>query len=419
MMGAVGESRASLWGRDAPSAVATGIAVAITWFALKMVALWGWVLLPGEYGNTYYYFLTAQEQASRAPFPEYPTPTGFLLALPYALGAHDYESYRMVIIVATTVTDGLFTLILGRRTGPVGVFGWMVLTTVLGQVALLRFDMLPAVAAAVALLLAVEGRSRIAAVVVAVGTGLKIWPVILAPLVILGAKRRWQAVAWFAGTGAVLVAWSLLVGGWARLLAPLSYQSERGLQIESVAATLPMREWATEPGSTVWYSSFHAYEVVGPHTDAWLYLAGVASWFALVGCVALTAYWYLRGRPLSALVYLGLTFIGAFIVTSPALSPQYLLWIAAPTAVLLGLVTRAESGPAYAPAVITWVGAVALCLLTTAVYPVNYSGLTGQSDATTRALTYLTWRNVGLIALVAWTAVMAWSETRRERIGLG
>ena len=64
--------------------------------------------------------------------------------------------------MATSLADAAFAILLGRRLGPVPVLGWMVLTTVLGQVALLRFDMLPAVAAGAAVLLAAQGAGRAA-----------------------------------------------------------------------------------------------------------------------------------------------------------------------------------------------------------------------------------------------------------------
>lgn len=399
------------WGPDRRTAAVTVLAVATTWVALKLVALWGWVILPDDYGDTYYYFLTAQEQRGAASFPEYPTPAGLILTLPYRLGIHDYEAYRLTVVVATTVVDGAFAVLLGRRTGPVGVLGWMVLTTVLGQVSLLRFDMLPAVAAAAAILLVVQGSGRVAAVLIAVGTALKLWPVILAPLVVLGDRRRLRTLVWFAGSGLVLAVWSIAVGGWARLLSPLTYQSERGLQIESVAATIPMRAWVADTSYSVWYSTFHAYEIVGPGVTSLLDLLGPLSVGAFLGWGVLVARWFVKGAPGAVLPYLGLTGIGAFMVTSPALSPQYLLWIAAPTAVLLGLASNARTGPSLAPAAITWVGAVTLCLLTTAVYPVTYEGLLGVTGLTHWAIVLLTARNVALIVFLAWTAALSWSSS--------
>lgn len=407
-------SASSRWGSDPVTAWAAIVAVAAVWLALKLVSVWAWVVAPGEYGDTYYYFLGAEQAFAqgtgiRGVFTEYPTPAGLLLLGPYALGYDDFESYRTFTIVLTTTADAAFTLVLGRRTGPVGVLAWLAVTTVVGQVALLRLDLLPAVAAGAAVLLALDGRARAASVLVAVGTGLKVWPVVLAPLTLLADRgRRWLALGWFAGTGVLLVAFSLVVGGWERLVSPLGYQGDRGLQIESVPATVPMHAWASEEGYRVWYSTFRAFEVEGPVVQTWLAVGRAASVVALVGCLALLAWWVWRGCSRSALAYLALTFIGAFVATSRALSPQYLLWLAAPAVALLAFVWSDAAADARdrVLAVVTFLAVVALCVLTTAVYPVFYGGLTGVNEYTPRALALLTARNVGLLVFLGWTAVV-------------
>lgn len=424
------DRRRASWGADPTTAALTVAAVAVTWLALKMVSIWAWVILPREYGDTYYYFLTAEEALRagggglRAAFTEYPTPAGLLLLAPYALGFDDYTSYRTVVIVVTSMADAAFALLLGRRLGPVPVLGWLALTTVLGQVALLRFDMLPAVAAGAAVLLAAQGAGRAASVLVGVGTGLKLWPIVLTPLAVLAERgRRRLALVWFVATGVALVAWSLVAGGWERLLSPLDYQRDRGLQIEAVPATVPMLEWAREPGYRVWYSTFHAFEVEGPTVAGWLGFAQGATWVAVVGCVALLVVWWRGGFRRDAVAWLALTLIGAFVVTSRALSPQYLLWLAAPMAALLGLGWAAGEGPdrgrdrdalaGRVAATVTFLGVLVVCVLTTAIYPVYYGGLTGVGDQTPHALRLLVARNLGLVGLLVWTAVLT------VRTGLG
>ncbi|MDO5535870.1 MAG: glycosyltransferase family 87 protein, partial [Propionibacteriaceae bacterium] len=335
------DQRRPAWGPDAGSAAALVVTLAVVWLVAKLVAIWGWVLVPGEYGDTYYYFLTAQETVASGggvadALREYPTPAGLLLLWPYLGGADDHDSYRAAILAMTSVADAAFAALLGRRTGPVGVLAWVALTSALGQVALLRFDMLPAVVAGAAVLLAMQGRRTMASVLVGVGTGLKLWPIVLAPLVLTG--RRWpRPLIALAGTGVGLVALSLATGGWDRLLSPLSYQGDRGLQIESVFATWPMHAWANDEAYTVWYSTFHAYEVTGPAVAAWLQVAQVASLLGVLGCVALLVWWFWRGADPAALGWLALVLVGTFVITSRALSPQYLLWLAAPTAVLVAL----------------------------------------------------------------------------------
>ncbi len=64
---------------------------------------------------------------------------------------------------------------------------------------------------------------------------------------------------------------------------------------------------------------------------------------------------------------------------------------------------------------LTWVAAVVLCVLTTAVYPVHYDALLTVGDDTPRAIALQTARNAALVAFVGWTAALAWVTTRRAQ----
>ncbi len=412
------------WGPDAASTAALVVAVAALWVVMKLVTVWAWVIVPGEYGDTYYYFLEAQRASGgvRDVLGEYPTPAALLLLLPSMLGADDYASYRFAIVVMTSIADAVFAVLLGRRLGPIPVLAWIAVTTSLGQLGLLRFDMLPAAVTGIAVLLAMGGRRTAASVFLALGTGLKLWPIVLAPLMLRPGRLVRPLIA-LAGTGAGLIALSLATGGADRLLSPLSYQRDRGLQIEAVAATVPMLAWAEDEAYRVWYSTFHAFEVTGPSVETWLQVAQAASWVGVIGCLALVARWWWVGAPASAIGWLSITLVGTFVVTSRALSPQYLLWLAAPAVVILGYawcgvsppnaVTSPGGGPdadvpQLVPALITLVGILVLAALTTAVYPVYYGGVTGRGDHTERALALLAARNLGLVAFVAWSAACAY-----------
>ncbi|MFT3876285.1 MAG: hypothetical protein QM708_07690 [Propioniciclava sp.] len=430
-----------VWGPDATSTAVLAGAVAIVWVVAKLVSVWGWVIAPGEYGDTFYYFTAAQQAATGGgvaeAMREYPTPAALLLMLPYELGATHHDSYRGAIVWMTSIADAAFALVLGRRLGPVPVLAWVAITSSLGQLALLRFDMLPAAVAGLAVLFAMAGRGGAASALVALGTGLKIWPIVLMPLTLRHGRLARPAVV-LAGVGTALVALSIAVGGVGRLLSPLGYQSDRGLQIEAVAATVPMFTWAHDEAYQVWYSTFHAFEVLGPGVELWLRVAQGASWFGLVACLGLLARWWWNGAPASGIGWLAITLVGTFVVTSRALSPQYLLWLAAPAVVVLGYAWNAawrerdpatpgragsadgpglaagasdgpgEDAPGLVAALVTVAGVLILCALTTAVYPVYYGGITGRGDTTGHTLLLLALRNVGLLLLVSWSAVCAY-----------
>lgn len=413
------------------------LAVALIWLGAKWVSCWWWVWRPGEFGDTYYYFLTARGAVAHGglaqALSEYPTPAAWLLLAPYLLGADDHVAYRGAIMVMTTVADAVFALILGRFAGPVGVLGWIGLTTALGSLSLLRFDMLPVAVAGIALICLVHRHHSAAGVMVALGTGLKVWPIALAPLLLaglakaglpIGRLRRCAGLVAFAATGVGLVVGSVAVAGWHRLLSPLSYQGERGLQIEAVVALAPMWAWGRGAAMTVGYSEFHAFEVSGPGVSGWLTAAQVMSMFALVGCAVVLWRWLSRGASTAAICWLALAVVGAFMVTSPALSPQYLLWLAPPAAILLGMGdrVRCETDPAYGPPRVQWRSSVAmwtslllLCVLSTVIYPVAYDAfLTHRSD-TTAALMVLSARNLGLVAFVVACFSMAWVRCGTEK----
>lgn len=148
----------------------------------------------------------------------------------------------------------------------------------------------------------------------------------------------------------------------------------------------------------------------------WLGIAQAASVVGAVGCLALLAWWFWTGARPGAIAWLALALVGTFVVTSRALSPQYLVWLAAPAAVLLGMALRGgPDAPPATPALFTFSLVLVLCALTTAVYPVYYDALLARGPLTDRALMLLTGRNVGLVVLVAWSAACALLTSRPAR----
>ena len=63
---------------------------------------------------------------------------------------------------------------------------------------------------------------------------------------------------------------SLLWAGWDRLVSPLGWQSGRGLQVESVWASIPMLARALGLGDyAVTISRFQAFEIYGSGVAVW------------------------------------------------------------------------------------------------------------------------------------------------------
>jgi Glycosyltransferase family 87 len=238
--------------------------------------------------------------------------------------------------------------------------------TVLG-----RFDLLPAAATVLAYWAARQRRFTLAYGLLAAGTLLKLYPLFLVPVLVLGQYRDLglhplrvrpprpvvRGLALFGvSVGAVFaISAALNPGGW---LGPFVYNAQRPLQVESV------------PASLLWLSgllglqvtpdhSFHSYNLVGS-------IAAELSLLAQAGLVGGCAWVYWQqlsgrlafGRALTLCLLI-------VICTNRVFSPQYLMWVVP----MVAIVEREYDG--------FW---LAVCALTTLIFPYAYdfAGLHGS-----------------------------------------
>ena len=149
------------------------------------------------------------------------------------------------------------------------------------------------------------------------------------------------------GFGLALI--SLLTGGLTRLFSPLTWQSGRGLQIESIWATPLMLLRMVRPDQwVVEISRYQAYEIFGAGVGLWQTVSNVATVLGLVTIVVLwvRAFRMPGGVTPVAVALVVLATVAVVIITNKTLSPQYLLWIGGPIAALLLLRDGADAGPA-------------------------------------------------------------------------
>jgi hypothetical protein len=210
----------------------------------------------------------------------------------------------------------------------------------------------------------------------------------------------------------------LLAGGWARLLSPLTWQSDRGLQIESVWATPVMVARALSPGAwLVDISRYQAYEVFGPAVGLLLAVSTVATVLGLGVIVALLVRAHRDPEPSAVAVGLViLATVAVMTVTNKTLSPQYLLWLGGPMAALLLL--RARDGEREQREVGRLAGQLLLlALLTQLVYPLLYDGLLGrQGHGMVVVATLVTAaRNVFLVVFTVEACRLAWRRLSPAR----
>jgi hypothetical protein len=258
-----------------------------------------------------------------------------------------------------------------------------------------RFDLLPAVLAALAILRALEGRAALAGVALGLGVLAKVYPFVLVPALAamwLAPVDRYRLARFGAGLGATVALGLLpvvLIAG-DRAWGFVTYQADRGLQLETVPAGLILlvRGWT---GGRIPLTFDHsAVQVAG--TAAQLYL-GVQPWlslicFAALAALSLTLYrreLRFRGavQP-RTIVAIASAFILLLLVTNKVFSVQYVVW-------LLPLAAFLSRGQFWLAAVI---GA-----LSVGIHPLFYKQLIEQDRAVVWLLNI---RNGLVVALLVW-----------------
>jgi hypothetical protein len=228
---------------------------------------------------------------------------------------------------------------LGRRRIPLA---YVLAMVAMGPLLVLRFDLVPAVCVLLAATMAAEGRPGWAAAALGYGTAAKLFPAVLAPLLVLGlvpALGWWRSLRrtvppFLAGFGLTVVPALLL--SFRGTLDSTLYHVQRGVQIESL--------WANAiglahlvgglPARTVY--GFGAYDLSSSVSGAAKLLSGVATAVTLAGAAWLVWRRARRRGGLGPADWAAAFALGvfAFMLPTRVLSPQYLVWLCAPMATL-------------------------------------------------------------------------------------
>lgn len=374
--------------------------------------------------------------------PEYPLPAVALLWIPYRLThllglSGDYAWACAGLVLAL---DGLFTgILIARRVGmtppdsgsratrwSAGELVWILAIPALGATALARFDIVPGIIVAVALLFALH-HPRFAGTAAAIATAVKYWPVVIIPTLLSPVTTRRRLLIGGAATGALITLVCLAWAGPDRLMTPLNYQHTRGLQIESIAATPAMLAWGFVQGEPwrVFYASSKSFEITGPLTGTLEQLSTAATVLGVAGLIWL---WWRAWRNLSRiddgrahasedpripaqLVWLTVTSILVFIVTSKVFSPQYLLWLLPSAAVGCVILTAPEQRRRF----LTWSALLLVTtLITQYIFPLNYVTLMYPLPGSRLMTLVLALRNLSIVALTVVAARQAFLATRHH-----
>jgi hypothetical protein len=275
---------------------------------------------------------------------QYPVGAAWLFLIPHL----DNNHYGAIFCLLMYACDLGLTLVLwsvARRGGQVfGVWWWIALVPGLGPLTLMRFDLLPTFlfVAALALLWS-ERRVGWFGVLLGLGAIVKVWPVLG---LIAAASRRelLKAAAWLLATAGLVIGLSAAYFG--DTLGFIANQGGRGLEFEAVAA-IPVwiqvavtgRVMALGYGSgSIELRGDLATSVASGLLITWVLLA-----------IALLAWWVLQARAGRLTPALGVDAVLAallcYIVVSPVLSPQYLIWLAGASALALCAGQTAMSRP--------------------------------------------------------------------------
>ena len=396
----------------------TGLLIA-AWVSTRAWLVW-LLLGPQEwvFGDAAYFDISINavpDVGLEATLTEYPLPAVPVVAVPWLAARVLGVDYGPMLMTAAVLTDLTFAVLLARLgRSRLAVWGWVVAIPLLGTTSFARFDLLPGILCGVAVLLMV-GHPRVAAACAAVATAVKLWPVLVLPGLLAVARPRRGATVVVLAVGGALALGSVAAAGWARLFSPLSFQAERGLQIESVAATPAMLAWwlVPERWQVAYVQASHAYEIDGAGVGL---LVTVSTLATLVYVVLLAAacwwLWRFRDRVGPGLaVWFMLAAVTGFTVVGKVLSPQYLIW----------LLPIALAGLAVADSRVlrSWVaGLLVAAGLTHAVFPVGYIEITTRTDQVWLPVLLLAVRNVVMVWLLGVAASSVWREMRLAQRGM-
>lgn len=373
--------------------------VLLTWFAWVVSrALMIRLIMEdiGPFGDVSYYY-NGVTGIDPTALKEYPAVGIWPVQVLQGLMQSSEDSFHIGFVVMCLILDALFMWFLMPRSDSRSFrapWFWIAFGVGALHVLVMRLDIFPGIVVGLAAYCVVR-HPRIAACLLAVATAMKLWPGVLAAGLVRDyrAKPTWNAVAYFIGTLTALCVLVASYGGISRIVSPLTYQGDRGLQVESILATAFTFRAVTNPDGeySVAYTDFKAFEVFGPGVETAANLTTVLMAATILFAFAWAA-WKLFSNSWSAYVTVVwmIFMVFALIVTNKVFSPQYIVWVGPLIAVALILMPRARLLWAIAILSIVMAG------LGTVVYPFYYDSIV-VSPA---------WTHIGVYALVLRNVLM-------------
>ena len=317
----------------------------------------------------------------------------------YAFGPALYASTWLSLIMVVDAAAFAVVMAFGRDRRVAHVaWWWLGLLLALGPVALGRIDSVTAAVAIVGLL-CLATAPRLAGVLLAVATWIKVWPAALIAAAFIAVTSRIRVALAAIVASAVILVVSILLGGGANAFSFITQQTGRGLQIESGLGTFWMWDaFSHRPGApTIYYdTSILTYQLRGEGVDVAAAIATPLLAVVALAILLLAIVIARRGVPAAELLPpLALAITTALILFNKVGSPQFVTWLAVP--IVLGLSTAATGrGPSFRfPAALGLV----IAGLTQLMYPYLYDQLLSLNLG---MLLVLSARNLLYLVLLVW-----------------
>lgn len=225
-----------------------------------------------------------------------------------------------------------------------------------------RYDIFPALVCLLTIWLFCSSRYFLSGLLVAIGIGVKLYPAMFAPLLLVLAFRQDKSKLFLLGLS-VGLAPILLLGFYLPWWRFAQFQADRGLQVESLYASVLWMGNLLGCVHVNWVYTKFWYEVQGvPATALLVWSRLLFAGTVLVSTAAAMGATLRQGKPsFSELIRILCLPLLAFVAFNQVLSPQYMIWL-----ISLAALTSLGDRP--------WLS-FAICIatmLTPAIYPSLY-----------------------------------------------
>lgn len=196
-----------------------------------------------------------------------------------------------------------------------------------------QFDIFPAVLTLLSIYFFWLGKSKTSWLLLALGTMLKIFPIVIAPIFLLLYLRNhqinqiWKGLVTFGLTCLIILSPFLFISP-ASLCNLLNYHAARGIQLESLYSSLLLI--GNKMGITAVKLDFSAgsWNVVGQGSQ---FMANLSTYLIIAGLLVVYGFIYSRIKPgksqFSRIGAYSLLAVLVLLIFSKVLSPQYLIWL--------------------------------------------------------------------------------------------